>query len=201
MKTYIERAGVTLVAFVAMLGLFAPSVSAQERGATDPQTSAVQRQKQAEQLQQKAAEARQKVTEIRAEAKQRLDDTKRRVCANHQASINKLMVRVITQRQKQIDHISEVSARVQAFYVKQGYELATYDALVNDVNTKKAAAQAALDAAKPGATFDCGSDGPKAELQAFRDKRSVVVAAIKDYRQSVKKLIEGVKSVQPDKEA
>lgn len=198
MKQSLGLCGISIVVMATAICLTPLTVSAHERSVA--QVTAEDRQKEVEQFKQKAAEARQKVTEIRAEAKQRLDDAKRRVCANHQVSINKLMTRIIEQRQKQIDHISEISTRVQAFYVKQGHELANYDALVSDAGAKKAAAQAALDAAKPSATFACDGEGPKAELQAFRDKRSVVIAAIKDYRKSVKTLIEGVKSVQPDKE-
>jgi len=190
MKQYLRVGGVAVL-FMTMVFSVMPA-GAIERTEAE--------QKSAE-LKQKAEEVRQRVSGIRIESKQRLDDTKRRVCASHQASINKLISHVIGQRQKQIDHVGEIATRVQNFYVKQGHELANYDALVSDVNMKKAVAQAALDAAKPNTAFSCDGDGPKAELQAFRDKRSVVVATIKEYRQSVKNLIVGVKSVQSDQEA
>lgn len=158
--------------------------------------------KKAEMLRQielKKVEAQQKLTmlsEKKMEVRQKLDDAKRKVCANHQESLNKLMTRIVTQRQKQIAHIDEISTKVQAFYTKKGLTVENYDALVSDIEVKKAAATAAVAAAKPTSTFSCDGTGPKADLKAFHDKRDVAVDAIRDYRESVRKLITAVKSAQ-----
>lgn len=154
-----------------------------------------------EEARQKAiTDAKRKISEIKTQSKQRLDETKRKVCEKHQATIQKQMTRMVEQRQKQIDHIAKIADQVQEFYKKQGKSVANYDTLVADIATKKAAAQAALDTTKPSATFSCSSDGPKAQLQLFKDQRAVVLESIKQYRQSVKALITTVKQAQPSKE-
>lgn len=195
MKQYLGRIGIVIALLVVPV-LIAPQTSAHELSEKEQKALDVER---------KAAEQRQKVVDAehqkKAQIKQRLDSLSLKICEKRQGAIKKSMTNVVDARQKQIDHIAEISSRVQAFYTKQGHVLANYDTLVAAVADKKAAAQAALDATKSDAPFSCDSDGPKAQLQAFRNKRTTMIDAIKAYRQAVKDLIRGVKSVQPDKEA
>lgn len=144
-------------------------------------------------------DARQRAEARRAEAqkiesqqkvvRERLNTAKRKVCDNRQKGINTAMGRIVATRQSQVAHITDIAEKVKAFYAKKGIELANYDALISDISAKKAAAVAAIDAIKPVASFDCGSDGPRADLQNFKDKRSAAIEAIKAYRSVVKNLI------------
>lgn len=147
------------------------------------------------------ADARRKMAEIKEKSKQRLDEAKRKVCETHQSSIQKYMQRMVDQRQKQIEHISKISQQVQDFQADQATTVANYDALVSDAAAKKAAAQAVLDGTKSAPAFACTSDGPKAQLQVFRERRAVVLKKIRSYRDAVKKLTAAIKQGQPTKGA
>lgn len=201
MKEYLGRICI-VVALFAVPFLVAPPVSAYDD--QDAGQRALEAERKAAEVRQKAADARQKEADAQQqkedEIKKPLDSLRRKICEKRQATIKKSMTRVVDQRQKQIDHIGDIASRVQAFYVKRGHVLTNYDALVSDVVAQKTAAQAALAATQSDAKLECDSDGPKAQLQAFRNKRTAAIEAIKAYRQAVKNLIVGVKSVQPDKE-
>ncbi|MDT4881115.1 hypothetical protein FQZ97_1169370 [compost metagenome] len=107
------------------------------------------------------------------------------------------MKRISDRGQKQIDLFSSIAERTKAFYEKKGRELSNYDALVADVAAKKESAQDAVAMiAVRGAEFDCNSDDPKGSVTSFREHQKQAIAALKEYKTSVKNLIVGVKSVQ-----
>lgn len=132
-----------------------------------------------------------------SEAKTHLQDAKLRLCKARQTSITNAMKRISDRGQKQIDLFSGIAERTEAFYVKKGKTLASYDALVADVATKKSAAQDAIAMiAAHGTSFDCSSADPKGSAASFREHQKLAIAALKEYKTSVKNLIVGVKSVQ-----
>ncbi len=149
-----------------------------------------------ERIEEKKQEITQRVTQQKAVAKERLDAAKRKACERYSKNIVAMMGRITDRRQAQVDHISDVASKTEAFYARKGYVLSNYHALTDDVAAKKAAAEAALAATKSVSQFDCNSEGPKAQLQTFRDARTTAIQAINDYRQSVKALIQGVKAAQ-----
>jgi hypothetical protein len=127
----------------------------------------------------------------------RLADTKLKACENRQQAITNIMARLNDRGQKQIDLFSTIAERTEAFYKSKGNTLANYDALVVDVATNKAAAQAAVDATKSvSGTFKCDGTNPKGVVSAFKTDLKAEIAALNNYRTSVKNLIVGVKSVQ-----
>lgn len=131
------------------------------------------------------------------EAKTHLQDAKLRLCKARQTSITNAMKRISDRGQKQINLFSGIAERTEAFYVKKGKTLANYDALVADVATKKSAAQDAIAMiAAHGTSFDCSSADPKGSAASFREHQKLAIAALKEYKTSVKNLIVGVKSVQ-----
>lgn len=131
------------------------------------------------------------------EAKTRLQDAKLRLCKERQTSITNAMKRISDRGQKQIALFSGIAERTEAFYVKKGKTLANYDALVADVATKKSAAQDAIAMiAAHGTSFDCSGADPKGSAASFREHQKLAIAALKEYKTSVKNLIVGVKSVQ-----
>lgn len=151
---------------------------------------------------QKEAEARREAAKTKLDThreatKTRLQDAKLRACENRQKAITNTMSRIADRGQKQLDLFSRIAERTQAFYEKKGKTLANYDALVADVAIKKEAAQAAVATAKShGASFDCGGVDPKGAANSFKEHSKTGLAALKEYKTSVKNLIVGVKSVQ-----
>ncbi len=138
------------------------------------------------------------VREERQEVKkERLSTTKLKVCQLRESNVNSVMDRIVERSQKHVDRITEAATKAKAFYVAKGNVLTNYDELVATVETKRVAAQAAVDTLSTGATFSCESDGPKAEIQAFRNQRLSKIEAVTAYRSAVKELITGIKSVQP----
>ncbi len=125
------------------------------------------------------------------------DDAKQRACQNHQKAITNILSRIADRGQKQINLFSIITQRTQNFYADKGKTLANYDALVADVATKKAAAQAVVDTLKStSTTFDCSGDNPKGVADSFKDSLKKEIEALKTYKAAVNDLIVGVKSVQ-----
>lgn len=130
-------------------------------------------------------------------AREKLDDAKKKTCAEREANINAAMDRIVERSQKHIDRITAVSDKAKAFYIEKRNVLSNYDQLVANVEQKRAAAQAAVDALSTTATFSCDSDGPKSDIQNFHNDRAGKIEAVGAYRTAVKELIAGIKSVQP----
>lgn len=130
-------------------------------------------------------------------AQTRLADAKLKACENRQKAIKNIMARVADRGTKQLDVFTKISERIQAFYTNKGKTLSNYDALVAEVNTKKAAAEAAVQTVKDSSTtFACDGDNPKGIMDSFKESLKAEITALKDYRTAVKNLIVGVKSVQ-----
>lgn len=149
------------------------------------------------------AEVEAKKTEMEAkreENKAKLEDKKLEICKKRESAINKSMQNISDRRNKQLEFLNKVSERTQTFYSDKQLSLANYDALVADVNAKKAAAEQAIDTLKASTVeFKCDGSDPKGLGEAHKAARQPVIDALKDYKQSVKNLITGVKSVAPAK--
>lgn len=136
--------------------------------------------------------------EERKEAAQgRLADAKLKACENRQKAIQNIMARIADRGTKQLDVFSKISERTQTFYTDKAKTLENYDALVEEVNTKKAAAETAIQAIKDSSTtFACDVENPKGAIEGFKESLKAEITALKEYRTAVKNLIVGVKSVQ-----
>jgi len=144
----------------------------------------------------RAQEAQQNSQERRDAAQTKLADAKLKACQKREKAINNIMVRRAERAVKQIDVFKKIAERTEKFYTEKGKTLSNYSALVADVNAKKAAAQAAVDAVKANSiTFKCDGTDPKGAAQLFKDSLKAEIAALKDYKTAVKNLIVGVKSV------
>ncbi len=127
----------------------------------------------------------------------KLPEVKLKVCQIREKSIDNIMSRIAERGQKQLDLFTTIATRVETFYTTKGKTLSNYDALVADVNAKKAAAQAAVDQVKSDkANFKCDGTDPKGAADSFKNDLKLEISALKDYRTSIKNLIVGVKSVQ-----
>lgn len=130
-------------------------------------------------------------------AREKLSAAKLKVCQTREAQVNKIMDGVVGRSQGHVDRITEIADRTKAFYEKQGKTVDTYFALVASVESARQSAQTAVDALSATADFACSSDGPKSDIQGFRNQRLSKISAIGAYRDEVKKLIVAVKSAQP----
>jgi hypothetical protein len=133
-------------------------------------------------------------TEVKRE---RLSTDKLKTCEERQTQVNEIMARILTRTKANFTRITTAAERAEAFYTQQGNVLSNYDALLATVTSTKAAAQAAIDTLSSTSTFSCTSDAPKADIQDFRTHRESKVTAMTAYRDAVKALIKGIKSVQP----
>lgn len=140
-----------------------------------------------------------RVEDRREVAKEKLKDAKLRVCKDRQENVNKIMGRVVDRSLAQVERITKVADKAKVFYVKQGNVLENYNALVADVDAKKLFAESAVATLEKKPTFSCDSEGPKSDIADFNSDRLKKTVAIDDYRKSVKALIVGIKSVQPEK--
>ncbi len=132
-----------------------------------------------------------------ARAATKLAGTNLNACQNREAAINNILSRIADRGQKQLNLFSTIATRTETFYTNKGKNLANYDALVTDINAKKAAAQATVDAVKAtSVTFKCDGTDPKGAASSFKDSLKAEIAALKAFSTSVKNLIVGVKSVQ-----
>lgn len=144
-------------------------------------------------LQDRIQELKQKRQENK---QQRLAANKLRACQNRQARIAAIMSRSITRAEKQLELFTTIAERVKAFYVQKGRTVANYNDLVAAADAAKAKAQTNLDTLKALDGFDCSSEDPKGDIEAFKLALHSINSDLKDYRTAVKNLIVGVKSAQ-----
>lgn len=127
---------------------------------------------------------------------EKLTAKKLKACENRQASINNRTARISDRGTKHLALFTSIAERAEAFYAKKGKVLANYDALVAEVEAKKAAAQTAVDTiATSKATFTCEGNDPKLAVADFKANLTLRNTALKEYRTAVKNLIVGIKSV------
>jgi hypothetical protein len=138
--------------------------------------------------------------ELPVQVRNRLTEAKLRACQARESVINKRTTRLgelVTTIEGKFDTIA---GRVEDYYsskvVPSGSVVANYGALVADIQTKKAAVQAALSTAQTSfAGFHCDGDDPKGLLNQFRVDMQAVRKALQAYRMSIKNLIVAVRLV------
>lgn len=126
-----------------------------------------------------------------------------RSCEARVNAINMRSSKMVDQAETMLAKFGSIAARAQEFYtskvVSKGITVASYDALVSDVQTQKSVAEAILNAASSDlANFSCQSGNPKAQLELFRQDMLSTRAALKTYRQSVINLVKGIHAATPD---
>lgn len=149
------------------------------------------------QAQTRADEAKARVEARMTEAKQRLEGKKLELCQAREQRITSTMEQMTSRGDKHYDVFTKIADRVKAFYTDKKLTVANYDALTAEVDAKAQAVEAAIASTKSvGSVFTCNNDNPKVSSAAFRDAFKAQVAALKDYRTSIKNLIVAVKSAQ-----
>lgn len=188
-------AAMFMVAALAPAGVTAAPARAHEaQQQTQDRRETVQ---QTAQTQQRGQEAQTQSQERRETGQAKLDAAKLKACQNREKAIKNIMSRISDRGAKQLDVFTKISDRTQEFYKEKGVTLNNYEALVEEVEAKKAAAEVVVEAVKNDSTeFKCDGDNPKATADIFKDNLKAMNQALKDYKTAVKDLIVGVKSAQ-----
>ena len=112
--------------------------------------------------------AKQKLAEDKAKA----EAERVRVCENRKTETKGVEGRVSERNQNQLNAYTKIAERVENLYKTKGYSVSNYDALVADVNAKKATAQAAVTALQNDtaslSTTTCEAGQGKAKVTQFR---------------------------------
>lgn len=133
--------------------------------------------------------------EVRKEiAREKLDDKKKAICEEHKSALNTVVDNVVQRSKNHFDRITAIYDMTTKFYTDKGLSVSNYTTLVANVESAKAAAVLASQNLDSTPQFSCESDGPKADIQAFRNKRLDKVDTFASYRDAVKTLVTAVKA-------
>lgn len=142
------------------------------------------------QAKEKAAEER------RVAAKEKLSEAKLKACNNRKTNITNRVEKISERATHHLTVFSKISERAQAFYTAKGNELANYDALVAEVDAKRASAETAVnDLQAQKDSFTCEGVDPKSAIATYKTALETTRTALKDYRTAIKNLIVGIKTV------
>jgi len=140
--------------------------------------------------------------EMRQELRrERLDERKKAVCESRQATINTVIGNVVDRSKNHYDRITSIYEISTVFYTEKGLTVADYETLVANVETAKTAASTANRDLLTAPKLSCESDGPQADVQAFRNKRLDKVDAFAAYRDDVKTLVKAIRDAAKTAEA
>lgn len=126
--------------------------------------------------------------------REKLAEQKRKVCEAHAEQINKVMDNVAKRTDTHMSNITNIYVLAKAFYVKHNLTVDNFDQLVATVEAKKAAAESVASTLTKRSDFSCESDGPKTDIQEFKNQRLNKVSAIKAYRAAVKDLVAAIRT-------
>ena len=132
--------------------------------------------------------------EVRREVvRAKLDEKKKVLCESRQDAVNGAMSNVTMRSKNTYERITKIYASSISFYQDKNLVVANYNALVEAVESAKSAALLANETLGSAPTLSCSSDGPKADVQEFRNKRLDKVAAFGTYRDAVKVLVKAIR--------
>lgn len=125
-----------------------------------------------------------------------------RSCEVRLTSVKKRMSQLVDLSENMFRVFDSISTRVQTFYTDKvlptGTTVANYQALLDDIQTKKTAVSDAIASANADVnSFSCIGD-VRALYNEFRLDMQAVKTALKNYRTSVRNLIVAVHSAMPE---
>lgn len=138
--------------------------------------------------------------ERKALTREKLDAKRSAMCAKKSDRINKIMNTIENRTQEHFNRITKTYNMTTAFYESKKLNIANYDELVTSIEQAKLSAESAAKILSELPEFTCSNDGPKADLQNFKNKRLDKIQAFKTYRQAVKELLISVKNAAQDLE-
>lgn len=125
--------------------------------------------------------------------REKLDNQKKAVCESGQTAVNKAMSNVTERSTNQLERITAIYDMSVKFYADKGLTISNYTTLAANVLAAKTAAVTADQGLMTTPKLSCDSDGPKADIQAFRNKRLDKVHAFGAYRDAVKTFVKAVR--------
>lgn len=198
---------VSLIISVLIIVLVASPVLAQEDTSSSPSGRAAKRQNTLDRIQ----NAKDRNQEIRDNMKERaskaaerraekLSQARLKVCEGRSRAIGNRL-KAMHKRATLIHKGHEKTyAKVDEFYnnrlVPNGYKLSNYEDLKVEIEANKANVQALLDAAtKTGTDFDCSSEDPKGQVDAFKEDMKALIEANKAYKESIHTFVKAVRDL------
>ena len=146
-----------------------------------------------------------KIQAVRENTKLRLEGAKLRTCQVREDAVNKRINNLVMLTENMETKFSSISARVIEYYetkVLPDKSLSNYQELIDEIATKKAAVDSALDSAQSSVgSFSCESDDPKNMYTTFRENMQTVKNALKEYRTSIKNLIVAIRTLNSEEES
>ena len=146
-----------------------------------------------ENIKNRASEAAQKRHQKLSEARLKVCQARARNIGSHFKNMN--------QRALQIHNgHGKIYMRVDKFYtdklVPNGYTLSNYADLKAEVEANKANVIALHDALKAtGVEFDCNSEDPMGQVDAFKEDMRELIEANKEYRESIHNFVKAVRDL------
>jgi hypothetical protein len=147
------------------------------------------------------------VAALKAEIKQQKESRKAKLegrrlarCENRQDLINTLLDKSVAVGRARLTRIGNIASAVEKFYTDQKLSSADYGSALSAVAEKQASAQAAIDV-MDDEQFNCENvdgDKPAGTLRTLRLERR---AALQEYRDAVKRLIDVVGQALSSKDA
>lgn len=130
----------------------------------------------------------------------RLEENKLRLCRIKEKVITNRSNNMVRHANRMVEVFDSIATRIKHYYstrlVPQGKILPNYDALIADIQTKKAAVSPLLQAITADvANFKCDGENPGGQLAQFRTDMQALIRGIKTYRTSIKNLIVAVASI------
>ncbi len=141
-----------------------------------------------------------RISERAQKKEERLSEARLKIC-EARSSVIKGRLKSLNARAKIIHEGHEkIYLRVDKFYneklVANGYKLSNYDTLKKNVEDNKAKVIALHSALKDtGEGFDCNSDDPKGEVDAFKEDMKELILANKAYKDSIHVFVKAVRDL------
>ncbi|EKD85714.1 MAG: hypothetical protein ACD_37C00646G0002 [uncultured bacterium] len=181
--------------FILFLVALVPSASALEDSIASPTAKPTIKR-----LQNVKENAKSRASAAAEKKAERLSESRLKVCRGRTISLHNRAKGILGRGSRMHKRLEALTMTVDKFYqnrlVPQGLILENYDELLADIDAKKANVSLLLDAAKvTGEDFDCGSDDPKGQLEAFNEDMKEVLEAFKQYKQSVRTFVKAVKDL------
>jgi len=134
--------------------------------------------------------------------KRQLTQERLRSCEARQEAIRTRMNSLLRMSTNMTEKFDATAQRVRNFYTNTvlpgGKSLSNYDALVADIDAKKAQVGTDLTAAQNQVgAFNCSGEDPKGNLNQFRVGMQGVKNGLKNYRVAIKNLIVAVRRLAP----
>ena len=131
-----------------------------------------------------------------AEKKQRLSDEKLRICEEKSKKIIGRSTALGEKASEMEKKFTAIVSGVKEYYTTKGLQLENYDQLIASLEEKKNVIIPLVEAAKTSLDgFTCTGENPSGRLKIYHDDMQAVLAALHEYRVSIKDLITAIKGL------